>query len=216
MLARQLTNVTKIARSTSTSWWKRSSSSLDVRQDTIENPENFQLVIVGTGWAGYQMFTQCRKHLVDIEENIGRPVDLVIVSKRNPLRDSMLSHEGDFHLANVHNVDPEHKVLNVESAISAVSCNRKYDIKYDALVLACGSMPLTFGLPGVEEHAFFLKEIHHAQKIRNRILDNFEAATQPGVTPVEKKRRRFFSTGVTPGCVAASKLSRMRFRIFCA
>ncbi|CAI5706616.1 unnamed protein product [Peronospora effusa] len=215
MLARHLTNVTKTARSTSTSWWKRTSSSLDVRQDETKKPENFQLVIVGTGWAGDKMFMQCRKHLVDIEENIGRSVDLVIVSKRNhflytpllasttvgtlefrsiiePLRDSMFSHEGDFHLANVHNVDPEHKVLNVESAISAVSCNRKYDIKYDALVLACGSMPLTFGLRGVEEHAFFLKEIHHAQKIRNRILDNFEAATQPGVTPVEKKRLLHF------------------------
>lgn len=44
---------------------------------------NHQLVIVGTGWAGYQMFTQCNKHLVDIEETVGRPVDIVVVSKRN-------------------------------------------------------------------------------------------------------------------------------------
>jgi len=109
-----------------------------------------------------------------------------------PLRDSMFSHEGDFHLAHVQNVDPKKKLVNVESAISAESRHRKYDIKYDALVLACGSRPLTFGLPGVEEHAFFLKEIHHAQKIRNRILENFEVATQPGVTPEEKQRLLHF------------------------
>ncbi|CAH0478140.1 unnamed protein product [Peronospora belbahrii] len=217
MWTRQLTSVTKIARSkTSITWWKRTSStSLDVRSDKVKRPQNFQLVIVGTGWAGYKMFTQCRKHLVEIEENIGRPVDLVVVSKRNhflytpllasttvgtlefrsimePLRDNMLSHEDDFHLANVRDIDPEHKVLNVESAINTGSHNRKYNIQYDALVLACGSKPLTFGLPGVEEHAFFLKEIHHAQKIRNRILENFELATQPGVTPEEKQRLLHF------------------------
>lgn len=80
MLARQLATATKTARSTSAAWWKRAASSTDV---DVKKPENFQLVIVGTGWAGYQLFTQCRKHLVDIEENVGRPVDLVVVSKRN-------------------------------------------------------------------------------------------------------------------------------------
>lgn len=44
---------------------------------------NHQLVIVGTGWAGYQMFSQCNKHLADIEETVGRSVDIVVVSKRN-------------------------------------------------------------------------------------------------------------------------------------
>jgi len=52
------------------------------RQQAVQS-DNYQLVIVGTGWAGYQMFTQCNKHLVDIEETVGRPVDIVVVSKRN-------------------------------------------------------------------------------------------------------------------------------------
>ncbi|TDH70165.1 hypothetical protein CCR75_003985 [Bremia lactucae] len=83
MWTRQLINVTKTARSTSTSWWKRAPSSMESHQDESKQTENFQLVIVGTGWAGYQLFTQCRKHLVDIEESVGRRVDLVVVSKRN-------------------------------------------------------------------------------------------------------------------------------------
>ncbi|KAI9917770.1 hypothetical protein PsorP6_012408 [Peronosclerospora sorghi] len=214
MWARQLIYSTTTARRISDTWWKRTLSSLDVQQEDVKKSTNFQLVIVGTGWAGYKMFTQCSKHRMDIEENVGRPVDLVVVSKRNhflytpllasttvgtlefrsiiePLRDNMFSHESDFHLANVRNIDPKHKLLQVESAVST-SHIRIYDIKYDALVLACGSKPLTFGLPGVEDYAFFLKEIYHAQKIRNRILENFEAATQPGVSVEEKKRLLHF------------------------
>ncbi|KAL4178374.1 hypothetical protein KRP22_003295 [Phytophthora ramorum] len=175
--------------------------------------DNYQLVIVGTGWAGYEMFTECSKYLADIEKNVGgRDVDIVVVSMRNhflytpllasttvgtlefqsitePIRDGMFRHEGHFHLASVKEIDPEKKELFVKSALGS---RQEYPIKYDTLVLACGSRPLTFGLPGVEEHAFFLKEIHHAQKIRNRILENFEVATQPGVTPEEKERLLHF------------------------
>ncbi|KAG7385543.1 Internal alternative NAD(P)H-ubiquinone oxidoreductase A1, mitochondrial [Phytophthora pseudosyringae] len=182
------------------------------RQQAVQS-DNYQLVIVGTGWAGYQMFTECSKHLADIEKNVGgRNVDIVVVSMRNhflytpllasttvgtlefqsitePIRDGMFRHEGHFHLANVKEIDPEKKELFVRSALGS---RREYPIKFDTLVLACGSRPLTFGLPGVEEHAFFLKEIHHAQKIRNRILENFEVATQPGVTPEEKTRLLHF------------------------
>eukprot|EP00644_Phytophthora_capsici_P014648 jgi/Phyca11/573656/estExt2_Genewise1.C_PHYCAscaffold_540286 len=159
------------------------------------------------------MFTECSKHLADIEKNVGgRDVDIVVVSMRNhflytpllasttvgtlefqsitePIRDGMFRHEGHFHLASVKEIDPEKKELFVKSALGS---RREYPIKYDTLVLACGSRPLTFGLPGVEEHAFFLKEIHHAQKIRNKILENFEVATQPGVTPEEKARLLHF------------------------
>ncbi|TDH70133.1 hypothetical protein CCR75_003986 [Bremia lactucae] len=109
-----------------------------------------------------------------------------------PLRDSWLSHESDFHFANVQDIDPEKKILKVTSAINAASRSPTYDIRYDTLVLGCGSRPLTFGLPGVEEHAFFLKEIQDSQKIRNRILENFEAATQPGIAPEEKQRLLHF------------------------
>lgn len=105
-----------------------------------------------------------------------------------PLRDSKFRHENDFHHASVTDIDPQNKAVNVQSELS----KRTYAIKYDALVLACGSRPLTFGLPGVEEHAFFLKEVHHARAIRNKILENFEAATQPGVSVDEKKQLLHF------------------------
>lgn len=53
------------------------------RQQAVQS-DNYQLVIVGTGWAGYEMFTECSKHLADIEKNVGgRDVDIVVVSMRN-------------------------------------------------------------------------------------------------------------------------------------
>jgi NADH:ubiquinone reductase (non-electrogenic) len=105
-----------------------------------------------------------------------------------PLRDNMFRHEDDFHYAFVSDIDTFKKKVHVQSEIN----KRKYTLNYDMLVLACGSRPLTFGLPGVEENAFFLKEINHARAIRQRILDNFELATQPGVSEEEKRQLLHF------------------------
>ncbi|KAJ0399365.1 hypothetical protein ATCC90586_006820 [Pythium insidiosum] len=137
----------------------------DAADPLEDHSSNYQLVIVGTGWAGYQMFTQCKKHRRDIELAVGKPVDIVVVSKRNhflytpllasttvgtlefrsiiePLRDSMFRHENDFHCANVTGIDPIEKKVHVESEIS----RRQYPVRYDTLVLACGARPLTFEL----------------------------------------------------------------------
>lgn len=47
----------------------------------------------------------------------------------------------------------------------------EFEIDYDRLVIAVGAMPNTFGIPGVEQNAFFLKEVNHARRIRQRIMD---------------------------------------------
>jgi len=59
-------------------------------------------------------------------------------------------------------------------------------LPYDQLVIACGAVPNTFGIPGVKEHAFFLKEVAHARKIRQRIIECFEFASEPGITAQER------------------------------
>ena len=94
---RQLLNTTSAVRIGRCTFTKRTMSSLDVHPNEVTKPENFQLVIVGTGWAGYQMFTQCRKHLVDIEEKAGRPVDLIVVSKRNVRLDFCANYQVMIH-----------------------------------------------------------------------------------------------------------------------
>lgn len=58
-------------------------------------------------------------------------------------------------------------------------------MRYDAVVVACGEASATFGVPGVTEHACFLKEISDAVSLRNKIGQCFELASMPGL-PLER------------------------------
>ncbi|KAI8812158.1 FAD/NAD(P)-binding domain-containing protein [Cladochytrium replicatum] len=71
------------------------------------------------------------------------------------------------------------------------SQDSKFTIPFDRLVIATGSYANTFNIPGVAEHAFFLKEVEHARKIRARILEGFERASEPRVT--EQQQRDYFA-----------------------
>ncbi|ETW07580.1 hypothetical protein, variant [Aphanomyces invadans] len=92
-------------------------------------------------------------------------------------------------MASVQSIDTDSKQVQCKSTLSD---DLRYNINYDMLVVACGSVPSTFGLPGVVEHAFFLKEVHHARAIRRRILENFELATQPGVSEATQRQLLHF------------------------
>lgn len=56
----------------------------------------------------------------------------------------------------------------------------RFKVAYDKLVIASGSEPLTFGIKGVKEHAYFLREVSHAQEIRKRLLLNLMLSETPG------------------------------------
>jgi len=44
-------------------------------------------------------------------------------------------------------------------------------LDFDHLVVAVGAQPNTFGIPGVEKHAKFLKEIEHGAEVRRQLLN---------------------------------------------
>ncbi|KAF0692612.1 Aste57867_16315 [Aphanomyces stellatus] len=190
----------------------RSASTTTTAAIAATSDDRFRVVIVGTGWAGYKLLTKGKQHRQEIEAAMGKPVDFVVISERNhflytpllasttvgtlefrsitePVRETAFRHEQDFILASVKSIDTAAKQLECKSSLAD---NLAYKVDYDMLVLACGSRPLTFGLPGVEEHAFFLKEIHHARAIRKRILENFELATQPGVSEARQRQLLHF------------------------
>jgi NADH:ubiquinone reductase (H+-translocating) len=50
------------------------------------------------------------------------------------------------------------------------------ELPYDYLILAAGTSASDFGIPGVAEHAFPLKTVPDAVRLRNHILSTFEAA----------------------------------------
>lgn len=57
-----------------------------------------------------------------------------------------------------------------------------FDVAYDKLVIALGAEASTFGIHGVKENAIFLREVHHAQEIRRKLLLNLMLSDVPGMS----------------------------------
>ena len=68
-----------------------------------------------------------------------------------------------------------------------------FPLSYDKLIVGVGSYSQTFGIPGVKENAYFLKDIRDARAIRARILE------------CESARSRFFVCGCSPSGVRAPR-----------
>lgn len=190
-----------------------------------------RLVILGTGWGGYS--------LVKAIDN--RKYNAVVVSPRNhflftPLLAStavgtlefrsiiepvrygrQFRDERDFHLAEAEQLDLEEKTVWCRSVLNPTNF---YPLKYDKLVIAVGAVPNTFGVPGVREHTFFLKELADARAIRNRVINNFELAVQPGIDKSRVKQLLHFvivgagPTGVEFGAELYDFISQDMSRLF--
>jgi len=68
-----------------------------------------------------------------------------------------------------------------------------FDMRWDKLIVAVGCYSQTFGTPGVREHAYFLKDVGDARKIRNRVLSCFETAALPTTSEEMKKQLLHFA-----------------------
>lgn len=56
----------------------------------------------------------------------------------------------------------------------------RFYVNYDKLAICTGSQGSTFGIPGVEEHAYFLRDVRHAEAIRSKLIENIALAGVPG------------------------------------
>ena len=162
---------------------------------------------MGSGWASYALLRNVDKTLFDIS----------VVSPRNyflftpllasttvgtlefrsiiePVRNIGFKDPEWFHLAHAVGVDKNKKTVQ---CVNVMSKDVQYDLPYDYLAVGIGCLPNTFKVPGVTEHALFLKELEDAREIRRRIISNFELALAPGVSEVE--RRRLLHTVIVGG-----------------
>ena len=64
---------------------------------------------------------------------------------------------------------------------------KRWEVSYDKLVVTVGCYSQTFGIKGVKENAFFLKDVGDARRIRKRVLECFEIASLP--TTSDKLRK---------------------------
>ena len=109
-----------------------------------------------------------------------------------------------FHMATVTQVDmPGHKIQ--------LSDGRH--VSYDYLVLAGGATVNYFNTPGAEEHAFPLYTLMNAVKLRNRILERFEAADRDP-TLIKEGALNFVIVGAGPtGVETAGALSDLFYNL---
>jgi NADH dehydrogenase len=152
-----------------------------------------QVLIVGGGFAGYMV----AKTLCELTE--GRDdVGVLVVSKENyftfwpmvpgiigsevdigniaqPLRRPLIKAGASFRRAVMKEADLERKIVIADGG---------KEFLYDHLILALGSQPNFFGVPGVKEHSLALGGLADALRIRNRVIERFEeVALDPGELP---------------------------------
>ncbi len=64
------------------------------------------------------------------------------------------NHQDHFNLAWARKLDMKSQTVTCESTLKS---GYTFDLPYDILVVGVGSLSSTLGVPGVKEHAFFLK-----------------------------------------------------------
>jgi NADH dehydrogenase len=152
-----------------------------------------RVLVVGGGFAGYTAAkTLCKLAeerddfgvMVISKENyftfwpmvpgiIGSEVDIDNVAQ--PLRRPLIEAGASFRRAELKGVDFERKIVVAKGG---------KEFHYDHLILALGSQPNFFGVPGVKEHSLALGGLADALRIRNRVIERFEEATlDPGELP---------------------------------
>ncbi|EEQ40128.1 hypothetical protein CLUG_04257 [Clavispora lusitaniae ATCC 42720] len=90
-----------------------------------------------------------------------------------------------------------HSGKDTGSAKSTLSEDIVTSLNYDYLVVGVGAQPSTFGIPGVAENSYFLKEVSDSIKIRRRLMDLIEAAN---ILPKDDpQRKRLLSIVVCGG-----------------
>jgi NADH:ubiquinone reductase (non-electrogenic) len=165
-----------------------------------------RLVILGSGFAAFRLLKQ-----LDL-----RAYELTVVSQRNhflytPLLPSTAVGTIEFRTI----IEPIRRAVpgvrfflgraeGLDSAARTVRCRSlesdvQWELPYDVLAIAVGAENQTFGVPGVREHALFLKDLSDARAIRERLIGNLEKASLPGLDDPERQRLlHFIAVGAGP------------------
>lgn len=166
-----------------------------------------QILILGGGFAGIAVATRLTHRLRRGEASV------TLVSRENfsiftpmlpevcsgaldvrhivtPIRSQLRG--ASFVLADVEAIDAAERTTTIVHALTG----RKESLRYDHLVIALGSSTSTFGLPGIAEHAFALKTLEDAARLRNRLVWLLEAADATSDAAV---RRRLLTVAIVGG-----------------
>jgi NADH:ubiquinone reductase (non-electrogenic) len=152
-----------------------------------------KLVVLGSGFGAFS----CLK---EVDTDI---YDVTIVSPRNHFLFTCLlpsTTVGTIEFRSI--IEPIRNIKNasyfqaycksIDKINNKVICldsdtNNEFELSYDILVISVGEITNSYNIEGVEQYAYFLREVADARKIRIRVIDCFENASLPGITDEEKK-----------------------------
>src|ERR1043166_3534085 len=161
-----------------------------------------RVVILGGGFAGVSTAHELARRCAGV-----LPVHITLISDQNFYLFTPLLAEATTGAVEAHHVIyPIRPLLCAklgvefgEMTVEAIdldrrrvtACHRRspghQEIPYDMLVLALGVAPDTTTAPGVEEYALGFKAVGDAYRVRNHVIDQFEAAA---LTDDSMERRR--------------------------
>jgi NADH dehydrogenase len=166
------------------------------------------VAVIGTGWAGAYflktidpkkfniMCVSQRNHMIFtplLPQTCTGTLEFRSVCEPILRVQPALAHKPNSMMqALAYDVDFDRKAVQCVS-VGVIGAQEKvpvqsFEFNYDYLVLAHGARPNTFNIPGVEENAFFLREVTEARGIRRRLAQNIQAAALPTTTREEAAR----------------------------
>lgn len=119
------------------------------------------------------------------------------------VRTIVRQNTGEVHYleAEATDIDPVNKTVHIEhrdprffvgEAFTSESTPIESQLSYDYLVYAVGATVNTFGIPGIYEHASFLKEANDATAVRQKLFNQIEASRLLPIDSDERKRLQHF------------------------
>ena len=154
-------------------------------------PERTRILIAGGGYVG--MYTALRLQKKLRRELRAKTVEIVVVDPR-----SYMTYQPFLPEAAAGSLEPRHVVVPLRRVlrqcevltgrVESVDHSRRlaritpkrgepYDLSYEVIVLAVGSIARTLPIPGLAELGIGFKQVEEAIALRNQVLDKMDIAT---------------------------------------
>jgi NADH dehydrogenase len=190
----------------------------------MNNSTSIDIVILGAGYGGMSCVTRLsrkfrrqsgvRIHLVDrhtyhlletrLHERAVRESEVTVPLARFLEKRPNVT----FHLGEVTRIDLEDKTVELDFGRSDTTAAAPRRLRYDYLVIALGSKTNFYQIPGLEQHAFQLKELDDSERIRAHTERMFAiAASESSLTRRKEYLRVVIGGGGLTGVELAAEMA---------
>lgn len=166
------------------------------------------VVIVGAGFGGMYALQTFQKLLQQNDD-----IEITLIDKNDSFVFVPMLHEvatgllrPDSILMPIRLFSQEHVRNVIQGSVTGVDFDKRLvsversegwsdTIGYDSLILATGSATHFFDVPGAAEHAFPLRSLDDAKRIKNRIIEMFDKADEAETEAIHDSLLRFVVVG---------------------